>query len=117
MKKENEVNYSSAFLAGFLFVAGMLLGSLIGAAAMLLWAPQSGKKTRKQIRRRSRDLRNQTSDTLEDGSDWVQEKAQQVTTSIHERAGDLQQHGQDMVEEQKDHWEPVIEAGKTAVQG
>jgi hypothetical protein len=29
-KEEYEVNYSSAVLAGFLFVAGMLLGGLIG---------------------------------------------------------------------------------------
>ena len=116
-EEKYEVNYSGAFLAGFLFVAGLLLGGLIGAAVMLLLAPQSGKKTRKQIRRKSRDLRNQTSDTIEDGVDRVREKAQQVTTSIHEQAEDLQQHGQDVVEGQRERWEPVVEAGKTAVQG
>jgi gas vesicle protein len=116
-EEKYEVNYSGAFLAGFLFVAGLLLGGLFGAAVMLLLAPQSGKKTRKQIRRKSRDLRNQTSDTIEDGVDRVREKAQQVTTSIHEQAEDLQQHGQDVVEGQRERWEPVVEAGKTAVQG
>lgn len=116
-EEKYEVNYSGAFLAGFLFVAGLLLGGLIGAAVMLLLAPQSGKKTRKQIRRKSRDLRNQTSDTIEDGVDRAREKAQQVTTSIHEQAEDLQQHGQDVVEGQRERWEPVVEAGKTAVQG
>jgi len=116
-EEKNEVNYSSAFLAGFLFVAGLLLGGLIGSGAMLLLAPQSGKKTRKQIRRKSRDLRIQTSDTLEDGVDRVREKAQQVTTRIHDQSEDLQQRGQDVVDGQRERWEPVVDAGKTAVQG
>ncbi len=33
------------------FLAGALIGALAGATAMLLFAPQSGVKTRKQIRR------------------------------------------------------------------
>jgi gas vesicle protein len=116
-QENNEVNYIGTFLAGFLLVGGLLLGGLIGAVVMLLVAPQSGKKTRKQIRRKGRDLRNQTSDTIEEGVDRVREKAHDVTTRIHEQAGDLQQRGQDVVDGQKERWEPVVEAGKTAVQG
>ncbi len=116
-EEKYEVNYSGAFLAGFLFVAGLLLGGLIGSAVMLLLAPQSGKKTRKQIRQKSRDLRKQTSDTLEDGVDQVREKAQQVTTSIQDQVEELQQHGQGVVVDQKERWEPVVETGITAVQG
>ena len=37
----------------------MLIGSLIGAAITLLYAPQSGAQTRAQIRLRSMQLRNQ----------------------------------------------------------
>lgn len=32
------------------FIAGALLGGLIGAGAALLYAPQSGEKTRKQLK-------------------------------------------------------------------
>lgn len=60
------------------FLAGLLLGGLVGAGAMLLLAPRSGKKTRRQIRRIGRDLREQTTDTIEDTLAQVRAKAQKV---------------------------------------
>jgi gas vesicle protein len=103
-KQDN--NQVSGFLAGFLFLGGLLLGSVAGAGVMLLMAPQSGKKTRKQIQRKGRKVRKQTTRKIEHEADQVRDKAHKVTTSI-----------QDVVDDQKERWEPVIEAGKTAVQG
>lgn len=108
VKQDN--NQLNGFLAGFLFLGGLLLGSVAGAGAMLLMAPQSGKKTRKQIQRKGRKMHKQTAKTIEHG-------VNQVTTSIQKQVEDLQQRGQDVVDEQIERWEPVIEAGKTAVQG
>jgi len=116
-KVKQDNNQLSGFLAGFLFLGGLLLGSVAGVGAMLLLAPQSGKKTRKQIQRKGRKIRKQTAKTIKHKVEQVHDKANHVTTSIHEQVEDLLQHGQDMVDEQKDRWEPVIEAGKTAVQG
>jgi gas vesicle protein len=45
---------------------GLLIGGLAGAVTMLLMAPQSGKKTRAQIRQRSTDLQDRTIDTFDD---------------------------------------------------
>jgi len=53
------------------------LGSLIGAGVMLLLAPQSGKKTRRQLRRRGRDLREQTTGAVDDTVAQVRAKAHQ----------------------------------------
>jgi gas vesicle protein len=74
------------------FVAGLLMGGLVGAGVMLMLAPQSGKKTRAQIQRK-------------------------ITADVHEQAGALQQRGQDMFDEQRKRLSTVVEAGKTAVQG
>lgn len=114
-KNESDVLYLGMFLAGFLFLGGLLLGGLVGTIATLLLAPQSGKKTRKQVRRKGRDLRIHTIDTLEDGVDQVRAKAQQVTTSVHEQVEELQQRGQDVVDHGKERLSEVVEAGKTAV--
>jgi gas vesicle protein len=114
---ENDVNQSSGFLAGLLFVAGLLIGGLIGAGTMLLLAPQTGKKTRRQIQRKGRDLRVQTADAVDDGVAQIRTKAQDISTSIHDQAEDLQQRGQDVVDHQKERWSTVVEAGKTAVHG
>ena len=62
VKQDN--NQLSGFLAGFLFLGGLLLGSIVGARAMLLMAPQSGKKTRKQIKRKGREMQKQTAKTV-----------------------------------------------------
>lgn len=47
------------------FFAGILLGSLAGAATMLLFAPQSGRKTRNQIQQKATELRAQALGTVE----------------------------------------------------
>jgi gas vesicle protein len=116
-EEQDGMNNPNGFLAGLVFIAGLLVGGLAGAVAMLLLAPQSGKRTRTQIRRKGRDLREQATESIEGGVNQVRAKARQVTTSIHDQAEDLQQRGQDVVDNQKERWTPVVEAGKTAVQG
>ena len=116
-EEKDDVYHLDVFLAGFLFLGGLLLGNLTGAVAMLLLAPQSGKKTRRQIRRKGRKVRKQTAVTLHDGVNQIKDKTHQVTTRIQDQAEELHQHGQDVVEDQKERWAPVVEAGKTAVQG
>ena len=98
------------------FLSGLLIGGLAGAGAMLLLAPQSGKSTRTQIQEKSVELRDQTVKSVEDTVAQVRGKANQITTSLHKQAEDLQQRGQEMLDEQKERWSPVVEAGKTAVQ-
>ena len=103
---KQDANQSSHFLAAFLFFGGLLLGSVVGAGAMLLIAPQSGKKTRKQIQRKGRKMSKKTAKAINHKTEQVHDKAQQVTTSI-----------QDVVDDQTERWEPVVEAGITAVKG
>ena len=99
------------------FLAGLLLGGLAGASTMLLMAPQSGKRTRAQIQEKGLDLRDQTVKPVEDTVSQVLTKANQLTNTIHKQAEDLQHRGQEMLDEQKERWMPVVEAGKTAAQG
>ncbi|WP_374686441.1 YtxH domain-containing protein [Promineifilum sp.] len=110
-----DINNPGYLVAGLLL--GALFGALVGALVMLLLAPQSGKKMRNQIRRKARNLREQYAKTIESGANQVRDKAHQVTTGIQDRAEDLQQRGQEVVDEQRERWSPVVEAGKTAVSG
>ena len=106
---EYDTSNVTAVLAGLLFVAGILLGALAGAVAMLLLAPQSGKKTRRQIRRKGKALRKQTAGTIEDGVAQVRATAHDVTGSIHEQTEALQQRGQDILEAGKEHLATAVE--------
>ena len=60
------------------FLAGLLIGSLAGAGTMLLLAPQSGKKTRAQIQRKSIELRNQAAETVEGAAGQSRVKARHI---------------------------------------
>jgi gas vesicle protein len=55
------------------FVAGLLLGAVVGASLALLTAPQSGRKTRKRLVRAVSSARADAADRWEDLSDEVQD--------------------------------------------
>jgi gas vesicle protein len=71
------------------FVAGLVIGGFVGAGVALLLAPQSGEKTRGQIREKSLALKDEATEGLTDDgqhaqaqvSAW-QEKGQAVTDAI-----------------------------------
>jgi gas vesicle protein len=99
------------------FLGGLLVGSLAGAVAMLLFAPQSGERTRTQIQQKSIELRKQTTDAVEDALAQTRHKARQIRASVQDQAEAIQQRGQDVLDEQKERLSTLVEAGKTAVQG
>ena len=95
------------------FLVGLLVGGLTGAVAMLLLAPQSGKETRDQIRQQGIELRDQTVKTVEGAVAQARGKARQITDDVREQAGELQQRGQDVFDEQRGHLsEALKDAGK-----
>ncbi len=47
-------------------LAGLLIGGLTGFGAMMLLAPQSGKKKRDQLKQKSVELQTRTVDTFDD---------------------------------------------------
>jgi|WetSurSiteA1Bulk_404760.scaffolds.fasta_scaffold490675_1 gas vesicle protein len=48
------------------FLAGAVLGGVIGAGVALLFAPQSGKETRKMIKEKVKDVGEELNDFKED---------------------------------------------------
>ena len=71
--ENQEYRYPTNNTAGVL--VGMLVGGLAGAVTMLLLAPQSGKDTRKQIQEKSIELRDRTTELVEDTMAQVRTKA------------------------------------------
>ena len=99
------------------FLAGILVGGLAGAVTMLLMAPQSGKRTRGQIRHKSLELRDQATDTIEEAMAEARATGRHISASVQKQAEKIQQRGQDLLDEQKERWAPLMEAGQKAVQG
>src|SRR6267154_5378837 len=61
------------------------LGVAAGAAAALIYAPQTGEKTRKQLRRHLEDA----SDYIKDASDDLGKQANKVYQTTKDRASDV----------------------------
>ena len=61
------------------------LGVAAGAAAALIYAPQTGEKTRKQLRRHLEDA----SDYIKDASDDFSKQATKVYKTTRDKAGDV----------------------------
>lgn len=63
------------------FIAGFVIGGLVGAATALLLAPQSGVETRAQIREKGIELKGRAEDIAEETRRRVEEVSAEPNTS------------------------------------
>jgi gas vesicle protein len=71
------------------FFTGFFLGALIGGAAALLMAPQSGEETRTQIHEKSVELREKAEATYGDLIKKVEESTQELRQKTEELSAKL----------------------------
>jgi len=83
------------------FIEGLGLGITAGCALGILYSPQAGKRTRRQIAR-----------TVADGVDYVASRAQDTTEHLREGALRLQDEAKDLL----DRGQTVIETGKARLE-
>jgi gas vesicle protein len=114
-KSDQEVDYRKNTNGIVPLLAGLLAGSLAGAATMLLLAPQSGKETRAQLQQKTMELRDRTTQTVEEAMTQAKNKTHQITSDVRAKADELQHQGQEMVADQLDRVAAAAEAGKTAL--
>lgn len=114
MAKHNETHMNGTKIF-WGFLGGALAGGLAGSVAMLLLAPQSGEKTRAQIQQKGIELNERMNSTVEDALTNTRHKARQIRVSLNHQSKNLQQRGQDAVDDQKERLSTLVEAGKTAV--
>jgi gas vesicle protein len=117
------------------FLSGLVLGGLVGAAAALLLAPQSGEETRAYIRDKGIELKDLTEEKAVEARRQAEAKmaearaqaeakvaearqqADQIIKQAQTKADELRQQGQVVLDEQKSKLGEAIEAGKKAISG
>ncbi len=97
-------------------LAGLLVGSLAGALTMLLLAPQSGKDTRMQIKDKSIELRDRTTEMVDDAVAQMRSSRDKLTASGRKKAKEILHQGQALVVEQLENVSDAAQAGKKAIQ-
>ena len=90
----------------------LIAGGLLGAAAALLYAPQSGRQTRRDIARYSRKVRRETEDIIDDFAGNVHG----MVETIGERAEDILDRGKDLAHEAKVELIKIIDEGQAKLE-
>jgi gas vesicle protein len=89
----------------------LVAGGLIGAGLGLLYAPQTGKKTRRQLGRYGRQVRTEAEAMVRDSADAVHDAME----NLSERTGDLVDRGGEVAEEWRKHLMETLENGQKSI--
>jgi len=95
-------------------VGAMMLvaGGVIGAGLALLFAPQSGRKTRRQIGRYAKKVRNETEEKIRDAAQAVNDLVDEVS----EKTATLVERGGEVAEDWRHHVVESIEQGQRSLE-
>lgn len=76
-------------------VKWFIIGALLGAGAGLLFAPQSGERTRRDLSRRAKRLRDEAEDRLEEFGDEIQTRGRKIKGAVEDWADDVKEEVRD----------------------
>jgi gas vesicle protein len=107
------------------FMVGFVIGALVGAAAALIMAPQSGEETRQQIRDKGVELKGQAEDELRAAIARAETAAEQARARMLELQAELEARSKaavddarkqvtDLADETKGRVSKAVEQGKAA---
>lgn len=66
-----------------------ILGALVGAGVGLLFAPQSGERTRRDIAKRARRLRDEAEDKIEELGEELESRGRRIKGAVEDWADDV----------------------------
>jgi gas vesicle protein len=92
--------------------AAFLLGGLLGAGFALLYAPQSGRETRKDITKTARRIKKETVHLVEDAIDSVNDFA----GDMKDKVSDLIDRGKELSDDAKKEIIKNLEQGQKVIE-
>jgi gas vesicle protein len=95
-------------------IAALMLvsGGILGAGLALLYAPQSGKKTRKQITRYAKKVRNEAEELARDMAGSISEMAEDLS----DKTSDLMDRGNEIAGDWRKALLESIEEGQKSLE-
>lgn len=117
MSDNNGGGETGAFLAGF------ILGGLVGAAVAMIMAPMPGAETRKQIMDKGQEWRGLAESRIDEARKRAENMSGDVKSRAEQAAGDARRHAEELqersrviLEEQKSKLASAIDRGKEAAE-
>jgi len=105
---EEVCTMNSKASTGFAFLAGLILGGLTGAVVALLFAPQSGEETRRQLQEKGIELRERA----ETSAAQVRERYEDLAVEVRAKAEEVSERGREILETRKAQLQEAVEEGK-----
>jgi gas vesicle protein len=99
-------------------VGAFLLGGILGALVALLYAPKSGRETRKDISKAARRIKNETVDLVEDTIESVNDFADDMkdkVSDIIKQGVELSENAKKEIIKNFEHGQKVIEKQKKRI--
>lgn len=90
----------------------LIAGGILGAGAALLFAPQSGKKTRRDVQKYARRMRSEAEEMVEDFSDKVTD----VVDNLNDKTQDILARGKEVSQDVKKDLLKAFEDGKVRLE-
>jgi len=89
-----------------------LIGGAVGAGIALLYAPQSGRDTRKDIAKTARRVKKETVNLVEDAVDSINDFA----SDVKDKVSDIIDRGKDLSEDAKKEVLRNLEQGQKVIE-
>lgn len=86
VREDHDVTVIETGSSGFKW---FVLGAAIGAGLGILFAPQSGERTRRDLVRRGRRLRDTAADAVGDATDELQRRGRRIKDTVEEVAEEV----------------------------
>ena len=67
------------------FLAGVIVGSVVGAVAGILFAPASGKETRERISEKGKEVKEVAVDKAREKSEELKSSSQELISKLREK--------------------------------
>ncbi len=99
-------------------VGAFLVGGLVGAAIALLYAPQSGRQTRKGITKATKRVKREATELVEDTIDGINEfidDTKDKVSDIIERGIELSDGAKKEIVKTLEHTQKVMEKQKSRI--
>jgi len=101
-------NNNNALVGALMLVAG----GIIGAGVALLFAPQSGKRTRRDIARLAKKTKYKAEDVIDNFTDAISE----MVETVSDKATGIFDHGKDIAHDAKKEVLRAIEDGQAKLE-
>lgn len=63
-------------------VAAFAVGTLVGAALAMLYAPASGRETRELLSRKTRELKEKVDESISEAKEMINEKKEELIAAV-----------------------------------